>query len=178
MSVHGTAAITHPPLVISGIPGAGKSYFVRWLAGKGFVTVFNDHPGTGPMEEAWRGRYERGGLAQVAGVAMGLDAPVAIEYGFYPPQWREIDQLVDAGCSAWWFDGDRRAAKAAWRSAWRGAMQDTAWENQIRAIDAESQNLRRVYGAHRIVTVFRTEDDGYRHLTPAAIWDVVSAPSG
>lgn len=80
-------------LLVSGIPGAGKSTFARWLGVEySFHHVDIDFDRY-PDASAW------------------LKMPrVVVDWGFPPNCLPFVRDLVANGFSHWWFDGDRQAA--------------------------------------------------------------------
>jgi hypothetical protein len=160
-----------PRLVISGIPGAGKTHFVKWLGGFGYAAAFNDNPPTTAVERAWAERDSEG-LEYFFDALAGTPAPVALEYGLHPSRWAEVAELQARGMSAWWFDGDRTAAKFAWQAAWPGTP-EALWDAQVRLIDQYADKLAWVFKNHEIRTVEKDAAHGYRHLTSEEICQTI-----
>jgi hypothetical protein len=152
-----------PLLLIAGIPGAGKSHFGTWLGERGFTYIENDRAGgkarTSDLEAKW---LDRSDVTAFLAAASRHSQPVVVEYGFAPHEYPHVASLVEGGASAWWFDGDRDAARAEYlllRLA-RGlaqAQSAAAFDLQIRGIDAYWPHIEPVFEGRIIRTVTRVD---------------------
>jgi hypothetical protein len=164
-------------LLICGIPGSGKTHFVEWLRALDWITVFNDHLGATSLERLWAERYQYDGFGQFERALSSVSSPVAIEYGFHASHWAQIEELQKRGFSAWWFDGDRTAAKLAWSDRRKTRQPDVVWEAWVAAIDQQAANLSRVFGNSVIRTVEADPRHGYRHMAPEDICQTIFGSS-
>lgn len=165
-------------LVISGLPGSGKTHFVEWLGAFDWVTLFNDHPGTTSLDQLWAERYQYDGFGHFERALSSVSSPLVLEYGFHASHWAQIEELQRRGFSPWWFDGDRTAAKLAWCDRWKAMQPDVGWwEMQIAAIDRESAHLWRVYGKSMIRTVEADPQHGYRHIASEELCQAIFGSS-
>jgi hypothetical protein len=102
-------------LLISGIPGSGKSIFGEWLAAsKKFVHIDMEKDGLdkrglrAAWELFWQGRDRTGFLEALE----RLSASTMLDWGFPPSLLGVVSSLKAGGVDVWWFDGDRLAARA------------------------------------------------------------------
>ncbi len=161
-----------PLLVLWGVPGAGKSCYADWLVReRGFMRVDTDSMGAGsnPVEWAWRGVIDG---QTTPGIFLNVVArqpqPVVVEYGVFvqPGSVGLLTALCDAGAQAWWFDGDREAARQSWRQANVGLGRDfpeDLWDNVVGVINA---NRHLLAALNQLCTVM----PGPRHLSPETIF--------
>ncbi len=142
-------------VLLSGIPGTGKSTYGRWLAQRHGVLHLDIE----------NGDLERHNLAQAWGASVvapaaspqpivdalrRLNRHVAFDWG-YPPVWLPFVMAMHrAGVTTWWFDGDRAAARR--RFLKRGTVSVQALDIQMQGIAAVDSDIRTFYG-ERIVEV-------------------------
>jgi hypothetical protein len=133
-------------ILIWRVSGAGKSRYCKWLAERGYTYLDHDtiatqriHDGSASrLEELWMTmRIERASTRDCVR-AIG-DQRVVAEFGARPDESSllQLLLLIDLGASAWWFDGDRGAARESWlhrdipadEEFWRIQMArvDSAW---------------------------------------------------
>src|SRR2546425_6523542 len=166
--------MTKTLIVVWGVPGAGKSTFARWLSNsKGFTHIETDVPVGTECDDAWRQTFS-GKLKPEAfmNVIARHDHPVVLECGLYasPPAIKLLCGLKQLGADAWWFDGDRAAAFAAWRAEnlYKGRkFNDEKWHEVVSVIDANWESIEQFFGHDRIV---RTVESGPTHLLPETIY--------
>lgn len=167
MTQEGPSALEeHLPLVLlSGIPATGKSTFGRWLEENyGFAHIDLESSGLDRfgLSPTWQRicRLPPPDVTPFISALQALACPVALDWGFPPPWLPLVEALHHAGVTAWWFDGDRAAARTAFIH--RGTVPVSALEQQMRGIEANQSALDAFYQTR---TVRAIEVDG--SLTPA-----------
>jgi hypothetical protein len=165
-------------LVLWGIPGTGKSTFARWLSReKGFEHVDNDKVAMKVesggaltnLEQAWKD--VEGSPESFVTLVTSHSSPVVVEYGMFAdePGVRLLGQLRDLGAEPWWFDGDRGAAKEAWRDEnrkGRRPFDDANWDRVVRVMEANRELVKGFFGAR----VLRTIEAGPVRTAPSEIY--------
>lgn len=106
--------MAEPVLLISGIPGSGKSTFGRWLEEtRGFLHV--DMEARGLDRHGLRPSWEQflGDLSSqvFCGRLFDLPEPVALDWGFPVTCLLVVEALRRQGVRPWWFTGDRLFAR-------------------------------------------------------------------
>jgi len=136
-------------LLLSGLPGAGKTHYASWLQSTGWGRVDHDRlDQTNSLDEAWievlRGADSR--LLRLAGQLPG----VVIEWGFDPlSDISRLTSILDRGYNGWYFDGDADAALDGWRRAWNGALPEFLWTTQTQKAQRDvCSNPNPVSGTH------------------------------
>lgn len=160
-------------VVLWGVPGAGKSTFARWLVQEmGYEHVETDAavldgPATA-LQRAWITAGNARGIEAFVEAVGGNALPVVVEYGM----WADDDHLVhlgylrQLGAEPWWFDGERSAAKEAWREKNRRAgrlIEDAIWDRVVGVIDQNWAHIEAFFGSR----VLRTIEPECHHV-PAA----------
>jgi hypothetical protein len=79
---------------------------------------------------------------------------VILDWGYPPAFLPLIRELHDAGIVAWWFDGDRIAARRSFST--RGTVSIGAFEVQMSAIQASWRELSAFYGT-RVITAIKLD---------------------
>jgi len=108
-----------PTLVLlSGVPGTGKSTFGRWAEREhGVVHIDVEQGGFDRfgLISAWRAicLLPPPDVMSFVRELQRLGQPVLVDWGFPPAVLPLVRALHDAGLRAWWFDGDRAAARNA-----------------------------------------------------------------
>src|SRR5438093_949094 len=105
--------MSSPILLLSGLPGSGKSSFARWLAkSKGYVHLDFDH---GDLEKQCLHRlfdeFVFSRSEQFIANLLEIEEPVCLDWGFPPRLLPIVHRLADAGVGIWWFDADPDVAK-------------------------------------------------------------------
>jgi hypothetical protein len=80
-----------------------------------------------------------------------LKRPVVLDWGYPTAFLPLVRALHAAGISAWWFDGDRDAARR--RFTTRGTVPIEAFEAQMSAIRADWAELSGFYGSRVVSTI-------------------------
>ena len=153
-------------LLISGVPGAGKSCFADWLGVRGYTVLKADeHPF---QVNAILSTTSRG-LAVLVKALGALRRRVIIEVGFQPEEhWTTaVRTMRAAGFDSWWFDATYHDALRAFRS--RKGNED-GFEPQWSKIDSHRQQIEALY-RNRIIMTLR---DG-THMPPEQIATVIGA---
>jgi hypothetical protein len=163
-------------LVVCGIPGSGKSTFCRWLVSTQWVWVDTDEVFRSPLADPVV--YEVLGrlpvdVDRLVGHLGARADNVVMEWGFQPLAYMDaIERLVTANVSAWWFDGDREAARRAYESRHHGdqaAM--AALDLQMDRIELRWQRIEAAFHDRILITV----GPGPRHLAADAMFEAVVA---
>jgi hypothetical protein len=142
-------------VLISGIPGSGKSHFGRWLAQhKGAFTVDVDTfgvraAGLQPVWEAFKQTLDARQLIEQLSRRHALWAWV---WGFPPLTRIEVVRaFVAGGAAGWWFGGDR-----GWARKYFCERDNTAGERfdrQCADIDAAWPAIQAIFGEHLVDTI-------------------------
>lgn len=137
-------------LLISGVPGTGKSCFAEWLRERHeFVLYETDKHGGKPPSTEWIFQQRQ----------------LVVEWGFpanepYLSKCIELIQCwVDCGVGHWWFDGDRGAARASFLN--RGTIPATsygippgvAWDAQVGEINRNWPKIEALFPPERSLRV-------------------------
>lgn len=155
-------------LLISGIPGAGKSHFGSWLEDThSYLHLDVEKDGRlasygllGP----WNACFEVGNVDGFVRSLGRLGQSVALNWGF-PPRWLGVvKQFKVAGVTLWWFDADHAAARAAFLA--RGDVSIEDFKVQMGAIKSRWADIKATFDPHIIMTL---RADGTR-LDPKAIY--------
>jgi hypothetical protein len=175
-------------LLISGVPGAGKSWFVAWLRAQGFRALKIDDPlpthkenvralmrgdiaagrailkrlAGSPSLHDIRNAARNGDRARVTSIVDRVGRHVVIEFGFEagPLATIEIRTFVEAGFAAWWFDA---AHDDALRAYSKTKLAD-GFHGQWDAIAAHRAEIAARY-PQRIITTLH----GETHMRPEEI---------
>ena len=164
-------------IVLWGFPGAGKSWFARWLQHqKSFTHVDTDALGGTELEAGWYLTFTR---EMTPKAFMELVArqgrPVVVEFGL----WANADnigllgRIRDAGAEPWFFFGDRAASKEAWRAEnqirSRG-FEDGKWDEVVGLMDANWRLITETIGEKRMLRII---EPGPQRLSPDTIYEAV-----
>jgi hypothetical protein len=147
-------------LLISGVPGAGKSHFVDELGDShGFRVLRYDDDASAilPMVRlAVRGERE-------AAAAL-LGRRVVVEWGFMPNvEGPAAAAVINAGFEGWWFDAELCDALPAWRKRQPG-VDERYFQLQAARITSHRHVIEQLFRGHIIRTL-----RGDQHLSSAQI---------
>jgi hypothetical protein len=147
-------------ILISGIPGTGKSTYVEWLGDQHGFRYFHldtDDPARGVLFNLGPPTF----IQRVIGPAPGL----ALDWGFPPNDLclAMVRRLHRAGVIGWWFDGDWRAAFDSFCN--RPDHSVEAWDIQLPKIEAAWPQIKEIFGDRRIDVV----TSGPTHMEPDEI---------
>jgi hypothetical protein len=168
--------LVKPVVVLWSYPGAGKSYFARWLVErKSFEHIDTDQLGNRQrtsLEEAWwRAINGNVPIRTFIAAAKVYGRPIVAEYGVWGTgeTVARLGELQRQGAVVWWFDADRSAAFAEWKAENKRLSRqfpDELWSNVVRSIDQHWSSLAEIFGSH----VLRTLDPGPVRREPEEIY--------
>ncbi|MFI5399228.1 MAG: AAA family ATPase [Candidatus Binatia bacterium] len=166
-------------LVLWGYPGAGKSWYARWLHRENRYThVDTDALRGTELDAGWYMTFTR---EMTPEAYMALVArhgrPVVVEFGLWanPDNIALLRRMRDAGAEPWFFYGDRAAAKAAWREENRTRprdFEDGKWDEVVGLMDANWRLIVEAIGQERML---RTIEAGPERLAPEVIYRGMTA---
>lgn len=140
-------------LLVTGIPGAGKSTYLDHLESRGWRVLRGDEANGWPpgYHEAWNAAW-LGSPAKLVSLAQQEPVGLAVEWGFKAVHLANVVALHGAGFEAWFFDGDDGAAYARWR---RKHPRDphSDFNDQITGLRGISADIAAAFGERRIVTI-------------------------
>ncbi|MHB8190477.1 MAG: hypothetical protein ACYDHP_08710 [Ferrimicrobium sp.] len=145
-------------LLISGIPGTGKSTFARWLAFEhGYVRCpSGEEPGPTFFDDIVKARE--------------TSEDVVIDYGFPLGQLEWVRSLIASSVKPWWFDGDRDAALQAFLARRDHLATIAEWNTQLRQIVEHWKELETTF-AGRILNVV---SPGPVHMPNEQRWELIN----
>jgi hypothetical protein len=153
-------------ILLAGIPGSGKTTFGEYLRdakGATHVDIEEAASRTASGADPHWDRFVRLGAARELVEWLGLGGRVGVlDWGFPPRLLGMVAALGQAGAELWWFDGDRQAAHAIYRSrSFKNSEVD--WQAQFAAIEGAWPQIARVFDGHIVTTVMpgpRLSDPG------------------
>lgn len=148
-----------PLLVISGVPGAGKTRYTCDLEARGWIRIeqdaFTERLPSDELEALWLvaiGSPFDADVAAFAEATKRTAQPVVVEVGFHVPFLWTLECLRCRGARSWWFTGDRAACLRDWRQAHSPRYPDSVWQTQMAYIDAALPLIEPTYGANLLAT--------------------------
>ena len=163
-------------LLISGLPGAGKSTFCAWLAHeRGFVHVETDVLFGRDLAVNALAAPDPAAVAAAATELMGRGPSVVLEWGFRPSLLPQVEATISAGFDPWWLGGSEAAARRSYGQRTHrdpGAMR--AFEVQVAAIRDAWDGIARVFDG-RILTVIEL---GPSYMSPDEIYGTITQGRG
>ena len=158
-------------LLLSGIPGAGKSHFGRWLEDNhGYVHLDVEKDGclsAHHLTKAWNDCFASLDVGPFVKSLHRLNKHVVVNWGFPPRFLNVVQRFKAAGLVPWWFDADHDAAKRAFVA--RGDVPLQAFEIQMSAIRDLWAEIEATFRPNIITTL---KSDGSR-LSAEAIYKVM-----
>jgi hypothetical protein len=148
-------------LLLSGIPGAGKSHFGRWLEETHrYVHLDVEQDGrltTYHLTDAWNGCFTSLDVGGFVKALHRVGERVVVDWGFPPRFLNVVQRLQAAGFVPWWFDADHHAARRAFVA--RGDVPLQAFEVQMAAILERWPSIEATFRPNIITTL---KSDGSR----------------
>ena len=131
-------------MMISGLPGAGKSTFCRWLvANHGYVHLDVDHLDECRELLVLLGDQRPGAADQIVRLLRSMGDDVVLDWGFPPHLLPQVHRLGEAGLSLWWFGGDEGAARESFLA--RGTVSEAALQVQMTSIHYRWEEIAEVF---------------------------------
>jgi hypothetical protein len=156
-------------VLISGIPGTGKSRFAEWLRDHHeFVLYETDKHGGKPPSTEWI--FQQRQLVVEWGFPAN-EPSLSICIGL-------IKSWVDGGVSHWWFDGDRGAARTSFLNRGtvpatsRGMPPELAWSLQVNEINRNWPTIGALFPPERRLGVIEA---GPTYLPAQEIFAAISS---
>ncbi len=142
-------------ILIAGVPATGKSRYSAWLEKeKGLVHLDFDELLQGNGEGQ---KFSLVEILRQRGVEAFISAPelagrsVVIDWGFPVQSLPAVRALQAAGVEMWWFHGRRQTARQKFTE--RGGMNPRDFDVQMDAIEANWDEITRVFGSRSIETL-------------------------
>jgi hypothetical protein len=154
-------------LLISGIPGAGKSWFVDWLSNAETFRALKVDDAPPPTSEIVRAASV-GDAAFVRTIVDRMGPRVVIEFGYGPDNsLRAVRTLMTAGFEAWWFSAAYPDAFAKYCQGKRGTLKE-AFYSQVGKISTYWPEIEPLYPGRIIETLH-----GSTHVPPEKIAEAI-----
>ncbi|HUU16595.1 MAG TPA: hypothetical protein VMW72_05555 [Sedimentisphaerales bacterium] len=156
-------------LLISGVPGVGKSYFGTWLEKeKNFLHLDVEKDGRlekFTLNQDWLNCFKTSQAEAFVGRLQNLGRLVVLNWGF-PTQFLYVVQAMKtAGVQIWWFDADYTIARNVFLK--RGDVPVQAFDNQVANIMRDREQIESIFSPNILKTL---QNDG-NHLAPDKIYD-------
>jgi hypothetical protein len=140
-------------LLVSGMPGSGKSSFLHELERRGWGILVGDDLVSGtPTEAAWNSALLHANDGPLFAVAGRYSTGFAIEFGF-PVGWlARVERMRMRGYETWYFDADPAASRLAWLEA-HPETDEGVWRKQAGELIAIRDRITASYRDHLIKTL-------------------------
>lgn len=146
-------------LLLSGIPGAGKSHFGRWLEDThGYVHLDVEKDGclaSHHLVDAWSSCFASPDVGRFVKSLHRLGDRVVVNWGFPPRFLNVVQRFKAARLVPWWFDADHDAARRAFVA--RADVPIRAFRIQMAAIQAQWANIEATFRPN-IITTLMSDD--------------------
>ena len=165
-------------LFIAGVPCTGKSLFGDWLGKqRGWIHIDAERKHGADFDAAgihaeWDQFLSTGRANIFSNAADRTGKRVVLNWGFplFPTSYAFIvPALQTANFSAWWFRGDRIAAKDAFIK--RGGIPIALFEGQMDQIERQDELIKRLFGDQ---TIEALKPDGSQRQ-PEDLWQELTA---
>jgi len=153
----GVVLMAEPVLLLSGIPGSGKSTFGRWLQERrGFAHVDMEADGLDAhdLRRAWQVFLGDPSSRDFCRQLFSLPRPVALDWGFPVTCLPLVRALQQQGIRAWWFTGDRLFARINFQTAKKSDPR--LFDRQYADISAHWSEISPMF-ADRVVRTIRQD---------------------
>jgi hypothetical protein len=140
-------------LVITGIPGAGKSNLIRALDARAWKTLLGDRAALWAEQDhvAWDD-FIAGDKRSLLHIASDQPVGLAVEWGFPGPLIGVVEQWLSEGLDIWFLDGDHDAAFASWRVRNPDQPESEFWD-QLRGLVLVDARISEAFGSRRVTAV-------------------------
>jgi hypothetical protein len=137
-------------LLLSGLSGAGKSHYAKWLEGRGWGRLEFDNADDLVREvlNAAVGGWDEPLLSERRRHQHGL----VLEWGFHTDNLPQLRAMIERGYNAWYFDGDRDAALQGWKAA-HPQLDVRFWHAQVQRLDTHWLEISALYRSKIITTI-------------------------
>jgi len=157
-------------ILISGIPGCGKSTFGRWMeSAHGYRHVDMEHGGLDRdgLHKVWDDYHSGSDTVSFPRALSTFKVPVILDWGFPVEFLPVVDRMKSGGVNLWWFDGARSAARELFCQ--RKTVPVENFDRQVASISAHWDKIAAVF-AGRIIKIL--SPDGSR-LSHEVIYDTI-----
>jgi shikimate kinase len=144
------ATMSRPILLLSGIPGSGKSSYGRWLAAKKQFLHLDLEEGDLKkfrLEELWNAFWSAGRDGFVEAL-LDHAAPICLDWGFPPNCLPIVQRLIDAGVEGWWFEAKPQPAKKHFLR--KRPLAEADFNKQVKNIEASRPEIMTLFQQHII----------------------------
>jgi hypothetical protein len=151
-------------VLLAGIPATGKSTFGAWLSKEKRFKHEDLEQHQNHLD--W---LERKSPVRFIDELRAGRPDFILNWGFPPNDhyFAKVRDLVDAGMTPWWFDGDRGAALDSFIE--RDTVSREAWDAQLAQVETRWTDIEDIFGANRIDVI---DSDG-AYLPCPAIYEVM-----